>query len=478
MKKRIMRYLPLVAISLSTMSCSDFLTLKPEHQMNELSFYQTESDFETAMVGLYSGLQGYAYNLIWINELATDNAYVQLPQGEAVVSAFDQMNLAATNNYVASYWNNSYGLISRANGILKRLEAKEFASKARMEAECKFIRALSYFQLVQLFGDVSFTEESFSSPDEIASFDFSRKPAEQIYTLILKDLEEAEASIGAELPDDRGKISIGAIKSLLVKVYLTRHDYTKAANKLKEIIDMNAYTLVSDFKTLFSEGNDDTSESILEVEYASGNKGEGSVFAHHFLPNVINMDLLPGGILGGGRCVPTETLWNAYEEGDIRRDAALGNKLPMVDGSTSDYYFCKKFVDFSATTAFDGGVNFTLFRYADILLMYAECLNELGQVEQALPYINKVRKRAGLGDLKDISQANLRFAIEAERQKELCFEGHRWFDLKRTGRTIEVLNADFVRRGLSFSVEEYELLLPIPQVQIDIDPNLEQNPGY
>ena len=110
--------------------------------------------------------------------------------------------------------------------------------------------------------------------------------------------------------------------------------------------------------------------------------------------------------------------------------------------------------------------------------MYAEALNELGKTSEALPYINQVRLRAGIGDLSGLSQTALRTALEKERQCELCFEGHRWFDLMRTGRTLEVLNEDFKNRGLAFSVEEYELLLPIPQGQIDIDPDLEQNPGY
>ena len=473
-----MRYLPLLAISLSTMSCSDFLTLKPEYLMYELGFYQNESDFETAVVGLYSGLQSYGQNLIWMNELATDNAVFQLANAETAVTGFDYMNLSATNAYVSTYWSNSYGMISRANGILNRLSNFDFNSKAKMQGECKFIRALAYFQLVQLFGDVSITELEFSSPNQIADYDFSRKPVDQVYQLIIQDLMDAESLLSSEIPENKGKVSIGAVKALLGKVYLTRHEYDKSAEKLKEVIDLNAYSLEQDYGSLFSEGNDDKSESILEIEFASGNLGEGSNFAHHFYPNVINMDVFSGGILGGGRCVPSETLWNTYEEGDLRRDAALGNKLPMKDGTTSDYYFCKKFVDYSATTTSDCGVNFTLLRYADVLLMYAEALNELGKASEALLYINQVRQRAGIGDLHGLSQTALRTALEKERQCELCFEGHRWFDLMRTGRTLEVLNEDFKNRGLAFSVEEYELLLPIPQGQIDIDPDLEQNPGY
>lgn len=460
------------------MSCSDFLTLKPEYQMNELGFYQNESDFETAIVGLYSGLQNYGQNLIWVNELATDNAVFQLANAETAVTGFDYLNLSATNPYVSTYWSNSYGMISRANGILNRLSKFDFGSKPKMQGECKFIRALAYFQLVQLFGDVSITELEFSSPNQIADYDFSRKPVEQVYQLIIQDLTDAESLLTTDVPKNKGKVSIGAVKTLLGKVYLTRHEYEKSAEKLKEVIDMHVYSLEQDYGSLFSEGNDDKSESILEIEFASGNQGEGSNFAHHFYPNVVNMDVFIGGILGGGRCVPSKFLYDSYTEGDLRRDAALGNKLPMKDGTTSDYYFCKKFVDYSATTTSDCGVNFTLFRYADVLLMYAEALNESGKTNEALPYINQVRQRAGVEDLAGLSQDGLRSALERERQWEFCFEGHRWFDLMRTGRTLEVLNEDFKNRGLAFTVEAYKLFLPIPQGQIDIDPDLKQNPGY
>lgn len=479
MKTNIIIYACLGLFSLSTTSCSDFLTLSPEYRISELDYWKNESDFETAIVGLYSVLQGHAQNFMWASELGTDNATYQLPQAESSVTGFDYYTISPTNSYVGSYWSTPYSMISKSNTILNRLSGVDFPSKSRMEGECKFIRAFAYFQLTQFFGDVSISTKEFSSPNEINDYDFSRKPAEEVYQLILSDLSDAENLLAnEEIPSNKGKISIGAVKTLLGKVYLTRKEYEMAAQKLKEIIDMNVYSLESDFASLFSEGNDDKVESILEIEFASGNQGEGSSFALHFYPNVINMDVFPGGIIGGGRCVPSETLWNAYEEGDIRRDACLGNKLPMVDGTTTDYYFCKKFVDYSATTTSDGGVNFTLFRYADVLLMYAEALNELGKTNEALSYINQVRQRAGIMNLEGLSQIELRLSIEKERQLELCFEGHRWFDLKRTNRLLEVVNEDFKKRGLAYSMEEYELLLPIPQSQRDIDPNLTQNPGY
>lgn len=293
MKKVLIKYACLGLLSLSITSCSDFLTLQPEHQINELGYWKNEADFETAIVGLYSGLQSYAQNLMWVNEVGTDNATFQLPQAESHVTGFDYWTLSPTNAYVNNYWNNNYGTISRANTILNRLSNVDFTSKSRMEGECKFIRALSYFQLVRLFGDVSISTKEFSSPNEINNYDFSRKPVEEIYKLILNDLTDAEKLLANdEIPSNKGKVSIGAIKTLLGKIYLTKKEYDLAVQKLKEVIDMQAYSLESDFASLFSEGNDDKVESILEIEFASGNQGEGFDFGN-FYPNVINMDVFP-----------------------------------------------------------------------------------------------------------------------------------------------------------------------------------------
>lgn len=467
-------------LAVTLFACDDFLTLQPENQMNELSFYNNEKDFETALVGAYSGLQNYAMNIIFINELATDNCLIQLANAETAVTAFEYMEIPPTNPYLSIYWSNPYGIISRANSILNKIEKASIneTSKNTIIGECKFLRAFRYFSLVRLFGPVSLVDIEFTSPNQIAGYDFSRKPVEDVYNFIVSDLTEAERLLPSTIPDNKGKVSVGAVKTLLGKVYLTRHEYDKAASKLKEVIDMNAYSLVDDYGKLFSEGNDDMPESIFEIEFASGNIGEGNNFAGHFYPNVVNMAVFPSLQLGGGRCVPGTSLMNAYEANDLRKDQFVGDQLPMIDGTFSNYTFGRKFIDYSASKTDDGGVNFTLLRYADVLLMYAESLNELGQTNQAYEYINKVRTRAGLTALSGLSQESFRLAMERERRVEFALEGHRWFDLVRTGRTQTVLNADYAERGLSFSVEEHELLLPIPQGQLDINPDLGQNKGY
>jgi len=169
---------------------------------------------------------------------------------------------------------------------------------------------------------------------------------------------------------------------------------------------------------------------------------------------------------------------NAYENGDLRKNASVSDSVPMSDGSTVRMLYGKKFVDFTASNIADMNNNFTVLRYADVLLMYAEVLNETGKTADAQSYINIVRQRAGLSDISGLSKGQVSLALERERRVEFLYEGHRWFDLVRTGRALAVLNAYFAASGLSYSVEDYETLMPIPQREIDINPALEQNPGY
>ena len=473
-----MKNILLVLMSLFLFSCNDFFTLQPENKINEQTFYKNQDDFETYLTGIYGGLQ-YLQNYIFINEVGTDNAVIQLSNAASSETDFEYMNISPTNDYVSGYWTNAYTTIGRVNTMFSYIDKVDFdeTSKNSIKGESEFLRALSYFNLVRLYGPVYLVKDAFTSPNQIENYDLTRKPVNDIYDFIISDLTDAEKLLPTTIPSNKGKISIGAVKTLLAEVYLTMHNYDLAAQKLKEVIDMNAYSLVDDYTKLFTEGNDDTKESIFEIEYASGNVGEGSSFGFHYYPNVINMAVFTQNQVAGGRCVPSETLFDGFESGDLRK-AMYGDQLPMSDGTTSHWLYCKKFVDYNAPSPEDEGVNYLYMRYADVLLMYAETLNELGRTSEAFAYINMVRNRAGLKDLSNLSQSDLRFAIEKERQYELAFECHRWFDLLRTGRTITVLNADYQKRGLTFSVDQNELLLPIPQSQLDINPKLTQNDGY
>ena len=331
--------------------------------------------------------------------------------------------------------------------------------------------------MVQLFGNVPITAEEFKSPEQILSADLSLKSKDTVYQVILNDLTSAESLLPATLNTDKTKASLATVKTLLGKVYLTMHAYDKAAAKLKEVIDLNRYSLVTNYKNLFTAGNNNLSESIFEIQYVSG-LNLGNNYSYLFTPAITSMAIFPGNQQAAGRIVPTLDMIKAYESGDQRKPASVNDSVLLINGSRAYNRYGLKFVDFKAINILDGSVTFTVLRYADVLLMFAEALNELNQASNALPFINAVRTRVGLPNLPLLSQDALRLAIEKERRVEFLDEGQRWFDLVRTGRAKTVMNSFYANYGLRFKLDDYELIFPIPQNEVDLNPAVKQNPGY
>ncbi|MBM1106257.1 RagB/SusD family nutrient uptake outer membrane protein [Aurantibacter crassamenti] len=470
----------LIALLTVLSSCTDFLELEPEYLANEASFYQTEADFETAILGNYSELQNiYNASLLKLTELTTDNAYVQWTSPTASEFECDEMRLTSANTEINSVWNLSFKTIVRCNTVIEKIENLEIdeSLKRQYQGESYFLRAYNYFNLVRLFGDLPLIEGVFNSPDEIATFDMTRRPISEIYSLIISDLEQASTLLqGVELSKSRA--SSGAAEALLGKVYLTQNNFTEALATLKLVIDSGSYDLQDDYGSMFSNNNDELQESIFEIKYTSGNIGEGNDFSRLFTPPSFNAAIFPGNMNGSGIIVPTLDVRDSYEDGDLRRELSIKDSLLLLDGTYEQLQYGLKFVDFTVGLAEDGGINFTPLRYADVLLMYAECLNELDRTGEGYPFINAIRDRAGLDDLSGLSKEEFALALEKERRVEFLSEGHRWFDLVRTGRSLDVLNSYFQKIGTNFSVTQDELLMPLPQREMDIDPNLKQNPGY
>lgn len=478
MKKKLIAILVLTA---TLTSCQDFLNLKPAYQISDQSFYQNQNDFETALIGVYSTFRGlYSGSVVhYIGELTTDNTEIQWSSPSADEMQLDQNGVTATNAFVRSAWNTCLYTVSQSSNILNRIDAVNFdqTTKNRIKGEAQFLRAFSYFYLVRMFGNVPVATQTFTSPAQVAAADLTLKPKEDVYKLILADLTSAETLLPATLTTDKTRASQMTVKALLGKVYLTQQNYDLAATKLKEVIDSKAYSLVADYKTLSTNGNTNLAETILEVDYLSG-QTLGNNYSSLFTPAITSMAIFPNNSQGSGRIVPTLDLTKAYEAGDARKAISVSDSVLLIGGKKSYSRYGLKFVDFKAVDPGDGSVSFTILRFADVLLMYAEVLNEQGKTTDALPYINQVRQRAKLPALSALSQADLRLAIERERRVELLYEGHRWFDLVRTGRAQTVLNAHYASQKLNFSVQDFELLFPIPQAEIDLNPALKQNTGY
>jgi hypothetical protein len=321
-------------------------------------------------------------------------------------------------------------------------------------------------------------EVAFRSPGEIAAYDMSRKPEAEVYQMIEEDLNQAVSLLSGISGLGKSRASSAAAMTLLGKVYLTKMEYSNAETTLKGVVDSNEFSLESDYKSLFTNGNGELLESIFEIKYMSGNLGVGNGFSSTFTPARFDMDIFPNQMQGSGRILPTPEMADAYEDGDLRRAASIGDSVRVISGGFEKELYGLKFVDFTTGVTGDGGINFTALRYADVLLMYAEALNQNGNQDEAMNYLNMVRDRAGLPDLSGLDQVSLADALAHERRVELFLEGHRWYDLVRTGKLLTVMNTYFERNNLNFEVQDFNRLMPIPLRELDINPSLGQNTGY
>ncbi len=475
--KNHLKYLAALAM-LSLHSCSDFLTLSPETQRNVLGYYNTPSDFNNALVGSYATLRAsglYGSSLIWMGEVSTDNSDYGVTRQAVNVDNYQFIDKTYTslNSIIYGAWRDHYSGLRKVNAIINRIQEVEMtdALKNQYLGEAQFLRALFYFNLVRLFGDVPLVTEEITDPDGGA--DLIRTPKDQVYGLIIEDLTSAEAKLPKTyVAAQAGRATQGAAKGLLGKVYLTQKAWDKAAAKLKEVIDSGTYRLLPSYADVFSFTTPLNAEILFNVQYKSGNTGQGSNFGRAFAPWQAGATVLgPNAGTGGGTNRPTEDMDNAYEKGDLRKSFTMQSSYINNIGNVVNERYVSKYIQFGALAG-DSDVDFPVLRYADIVLMYGEALNELGQTGQATSFLNQVRTRAGLAGLSELSQGDYRLAMEQERRVELAFENHRWFDLIRTDRYLTVL------RSKGSTVRDFHTLYLIPQLELDLNKALTQNPGY
>ena len=480
----------LIAIALlgfSFSSCSDFLEQNPQTDLSENDFYKTADDILSAVNGAYSSLQeGDIYgNWYVFGEIPSDNTRNQLSGSVTTLTEFDQFYIDTQNSMIANFWKAAYKVINRTNTVLGRIDGIEINTELanRYKLECKFIRALMYFNLVRVYGDVPLVLKEISISE---SYDILREPKENVYNQIIADLKEAQDLPVSYSTAEDGRATQGAAKALLANVYMTLHKYAEAETILAEIINSGQYSLLENtpgslnidgYKNVFSPVNHNSKEGIFEIQFLKGGYGEGSNYANNFAPENSGTNVVAVGGTGGNN-IPEMDIYNAYEEGDLRRDFSMS--LGYYDNRKNNEwvesrYVCK-FMDVPYQNN-DASNNYPVIRYADVILMYAEALNQNGKTAEACKYLNMTRRR-GFGyqttetspvDLQTTDKAQFALMVEQERRVELAFENHRWFDLIRTGRAVEVM------KSKGFSLNETNLICPIPQKQIDVNPKLTQN---
>lgn len=446
----------------------DFLDETPKDFLSPANFYNTSNDAVAAVNAVYDRL-GYYSNMWEIGERPSDNLQ-DGPTSRDVSLELHTYTWNSATGIFGSVWQQIYNSINRANTALEMLPSIDMDEtlKARLIAETKFIRALNYFDLVRTFGGVPLITESTSGFDDL----FVEKTSEEnIYDLIIQDLLDAENVLPESYnANDVGRATKGAAKALLSRIYLYKKDYSAAVQKAKEVIDLDVYDLFSSVEDLWEVANENGVEHIFSVQYLAG--VSGSFFSSGFA--------IRGGeppLTGYSTAIVRQELIDLFEPDDERRAATILESYTFPDGTTKTYEpHVWKFYDETAVDPTDGSTNWPVIRYAEVLLNYAEALNEVngGPNNDAYLAVNYVRNRAGLDDLpENLSQQEFRDNVLQERRIELSFEGHRYFDLRRTGKLKEAM----AKVGID-NVEDKHLIFPIPLREIDANSNLVQNNGY
>lgn len=486
----------LTAITFAT-ACSSFLDPSPSDVITPENFYKTSSDAVAAVNAVYSTTKwSYWLGFWYISDIATDDIFAAPRFGSDGHRMSDYV-FNATEWPMGSMWGGSYGIINWANTVLDRVPGIEMdaALRDRLVNEARFLRALAYFNLVRCFGDVPLLEHEVKSLDGLR---VSRAPLADVYALIVSDLQQAAAGLPASYSGaDLGRATSGAAQALLAKVYLTRGDWTNAAQTAGQVIASGRYVLLPKWKDIFKIATKlSNSESIFEIDYDGLlDPGGGSVHTLFSLPSGF-----PGGDAYGLMTV-APSLARLFASSDQRGLKgtfitspyvdALGDTVTWTDPAANWGPAFNKYLDETDfqnmhTRAWVAQANdWIVLRYADVLLMYAEAVNEggtptAGTAEAAL---NLVRTRAGIPSVSGLSQTAFRDSVWLERRREFVFEGQRWFDLSRWGILDSVMVAkttelQTVAPGETTVHGAPSNLLPIPQSERDINPNLTQNPGW
>jgi len=462
----------ILAVIFTYTACENDLDTAPEDRFTVGSFYENASDIEAAVNAAYGGLQKnglYGFNYHILMETRTDNTFEEEPSNSGGFGDVDLFNRVTTNSVFRQTWVDSYVTIQAANIVLNRIDGisdMDAATKDARKGEMKFIRALTYFNLVNLYGGIPLVIEETKNPTDF--FGQGRASVEDVFNQIILDLNEAVIQL--PVTNGLGRVTKGAGYTLLGKVHLTNGNPSEAETALRMV---NGYTFINTYADIIGIDNENNPGSIFEVQFQSGINGgeEGSRFASKF-----TSQKNPG---SKGNNIITQDLLNSFEVGDLRKNEII------QDPQDPTVWISTKYIDDNRTLVDDGDNNVVVFRYADVLLSLAEALNKQGYVAngEAFELINRIRTRAGLPALTDATittQEEFNKALLKERRHEFFYENHRWFDLKRLGDPVQVMNnhfSDFV--GLNITIDENDLLLPIPLDQLNSDPgSMQQNPGY
>lgn len=496
-------------LAVATSCKKDLLEQTNPNTLSVAQFWTSADDANRGVIAAYSGIQQYGvYDHCWQFMAArSDESYSQSPFVElAVFTRFIQANNLF---FISAYaWNDYYRTIYRTNQALHHIPdiTMDATLKAQYVAEAKFIRSLMYYDLDSFFGNVPLIVE-----DPTVTTRVQQVTPAQVEAQIITDLQAAIPDLPtAYAAADLGRATKYAAQALLAKMYMQQHKYQEASTLMAGIISSGKYSLVASYLDNFTDSNENNSESLFEVQYTgsvldvgqgqdNASSSEGYDRPNFFGPPVYSYaDVQPRQSLTASFTDSTV----AFAPGstkkhliDPRRDISIisvlnpgvfyGKTFAQLGYNPSQQYWRKYLNDRTRTTPenFTSGINYRLIRYADILLLQAEALNELGQTANAVPLVNQVRQRVGLAPIlaANYNQASLRLYMRDERGRELAGENQRWYDILRWGLLDDQAGLNYlIARDTDFTnfVLGKSKLLPIPQTDIDLDPTIKQNPGY
>jgi len=482
-----------LGIGLLAVSCSDDFVDVNSEDLNSEDFFNTEAEYQSALIGAYDLLQS-SYINVMLGEIASNNTRAG---GESAIDVpgiqqIDKMTHNPINENLRDVWSWMFAGVNRANYLLEFKDKTQFPNNEQVIAQATFLRAYYYFELVKFFGDVPLAVDQrllFGDQNTV-----ERTPKSEVYAQIELDLIFASENLPITQVE-MGRVTKGAAQALLGKVYLYQNKFMEASNVLDNVINTGTYDLVTDFSEVFENEFENNIESVFEIQYTDEEGAgfgclqcsEGNVAVGFNGPRNFNGPLFESGFSFN---VPTEEIYNAFDEDDLRRDIAIldieafalanqdfnnGAGVTYSLGFEHTGYYNRKYIprvgdlnigDQNLTNP----NNYRAIRFADVLLMAAEAHNRGGGNDAlALQYVNRVRTRAGLDDLS-VTGNDLTQAIYLERRLELVGEGHHFFDLVRTNRAAQEIDG--------FMTGKHEVF-PIPLIEIQLAGNRwEQNPGY
>ena len=503
--RRATRGLALIA-GFTVASCShDFLDLEPLNGFTADNFWENERQITQAVNSVYADVRGITTGAMWrLGEYRSDNTTFTenlTDRGQAGVWDDDIFVSGISVQGADGMYDGCYSAIKDINLVLANIDKADFdladgtgeALREQRRAEARFLRGFFYWMLVRNFGDVAIILEP--EFDEADLIQLSRRPVAEVYEqVILPDVNFAIKTLPDVYPaSDLGRATSGAARMLLAHAHFTRRDYAAALPLLEEVIGSGLYDLESDFADVFDGDNSTSSELIFAAQF-DNNSGQGAGYYTSWIPQNSGTTLTGTANIAafGGQNRPTRSIYEAFEDGDLRRDISIGVYSPRAD----TFLYATKFIPPPPITGDKNSADFPIFRYADALLMRSEALLETagGIPDQVFLDINAIRARAGVDlifpgnpdpnlDIQD--EERLRQFLREERRRELAFESHRWYDLVRYGTVVEVMQAHGEElatyqpylNDFPSAFTQIPELYPIPQNEV-LSYGFAQTPGY